>query len=61
MATIVEKHVRITDNYEGGPNLAYTGRIIHFGGNFKSITYEWKLKFENLLTKLIWQGSRCSF
>ena len=47
----------ITDNYEGGPNLDYMGRIIHFGGNFKSFTYEWKewkLKFEDLLTKLIW-------
>jgi hypothetical protein len=47
----------ITDNYEGGPNFAYTGRIIHFGGNFKWFDpewKEWKLKFEDLLTKLIW-------
>lgn len=52
----------ITDNADfsnknTGPNYAYSGRIIHFGGNFKSIELEWKeweIKFEELLSKLLW-------
>jgi len=45
-------------------NYAYGGRLIHFGGNFKSIEYEWKawrLKFEDLLTKLLWTGANVHF
>ena len=36
-----------------GLNYQYSGRIIHFGANFKSIEYEWKEwkdKFEELST-----------
>ena len=52
----------ITDNIafsenDIGPNYAYNGRIIHFGGNFKSIELEWaewRIKFEELLSKLLW-------
>jgi hypothetical protein len=42
----------------------YQGRAIHFGGQFKSIEYEWrawKEKFENLLTKLIWREAFVHF
>lgn len=47
-----------------GSDFAYRGRIIHFGANFKSIEYdwvEWKLKFENLLSKLIWSKAEVHF
>jgi hypothetical protein len=46
------------------PTYEYHGRIIHFGGQFKSIEYEWrewKEKFENLLTKLIWKDAFVHF
>ena len=40
----------ITHNMkEPSPNYAYSGRLIHFGANFKSVEYEWeewKAKFE---------------
>ena len=39
-----------------GPNLEYRGRIIHFGANLKSVELEWKewkSKFEDFLTRLI--------
>ncbi|MDJ1494960.1 hypothetical protein QNI19_18625 [Cytophagaceae bacterium DM2B3-1] len=48
----------ITHNGQAAsPNYEYDGRLIHFGGNFKSIEYEWeewKVKFENLLSRLYW-------
>jgi hypothetical protein len=48
----------ITHNVkEPSPSYDYSGRLIHFGANFKSIEYEWeewKAKFENLLTRLFW-------
>ncbi|QHT67438.1 hypothetical protein GXP67_12760 [Rhodocytophaga rosea] len=46
------------------PSYEYWGRAIHFGGNFKSIEYEWKewkAKFENLLQKLIWREAFVHF
>lgn len=46
------------------PNYAYGGRLIHFGANFKSIEYEWKewrLKFEDLLKKLLWTEANVHF
>lgn len=47
----------ICNNFKNtpGPNFEYSGRIIHFGANLKSVEYEWdlwKTKFENLLTNL---------
>lgn len=58
----------ITDNSEfekgKGINFAYTGRIIHFGANFKSFEQDWKiwkLKFEQLLTRLIWLSADVHF
>ncbi len=47
-----------------GLNYQYSGRIIHFGANFKSIEYEWKEwkdKFEDLLTKLYWLNADVHF
>ena len=48
----------ITHNMkEPSPNYAYSGRLIHFGANFKSVEYEWeewKAKFEKFLTRLFW-------
>ncbi|MDF2192755.1 hypothetical protein [Paraflavitalea sp. CAU 1676] len=47
-----------------GAYLSYGGRIIHFGGNFKSFEYdwkEWKRKFEDLLTKLLWTEADVHF
>ncbi|WP_208306288.1 hypothetical protein [Hymenobacter defluvii] len=47
-----------------GINYAYSGRIIHFGANFKSIEHEWrewKDKFENLLTRLYWLSAAVHF
>ena len=38
-----------------GTNLEYRGRIMHFGANLKSVELDWKewrLKFEDLLTRL---------
>ena len=64
---LTKKMFSITDNsqyLEYGPNYAYGGRIIHFGANFKSIEgewKEWKSKFENLLTKLLWQDADVHF
>ena len=51
--------LNITEPYpkDRGPNYGYCGRLIHFGGNFKSIEHEWKEwkeKFESLLEKLYW-------
>ena len=48
----------------GGPNLEYSGRIIHFGANLKSVEHEideWIIKFEELLSKLIWIESKVHF
>ena len=45
-------------------NLEYSGGIIHFAGNFKSIEHEieeWIIKFENLLSKLIWIEAKVHF
>jgi hypothetical protein len=42
----------------------YGGRIIHFGGNFRSIENswnKWKVEFENLLTKLYWTEADVHF
>jgi len=47
-----------------GPILSYSGRIIHFGANVKSLEYdwkEWKSKFEDLLTKLLWLSADVHF
>jgi hypothetical protein len=47
-----------------GPNYAYTGRIIHFGANFKSVENEWnewKEKFEELLKNLLWLSANVHF
>lgn len=46
---------------EPGPNFEYSGRIIHFGANLKSVECdwaEWKLKFEDLLTSLYFLEAR---
>lgn len=46
------------------PNLEYSGRIIHFGANLKSVEYEldeWIIKYEKLLSKLIWLESKVHF
>jgi hypothetical protein len=46
------------------PNFAYGGKIIHFGANLKSVENEWKewkTKFENLLSKLIWSHVEVHF
>lgn len=56
---LARKMFAITYNEEfpDSANYAYSGRIIHFGGNFKSIEHEWpewRKKFETLLTKLLW-------
>lgn len=48
----------------GGPDLEYSGRIIHFGANLKSVEEdwgEWKQKFEALLKKLYWQEANVHF
>jgi hypothetical protein len=46
------------------PTYEYSGRAFHFGGQFKSIEYEWrewKAKFEILLTKLVWKSAFVHF
>ncbi|WP_298549279.1 hypothetical protein [uncultured Aquimarina sp.] len=46
------------------PNMEYSGRIIHFGANLKSVEHEideWIIKFEELLSKLIWLESKVHF
>ncbi|WP_299611260.1 hypothetical protein [uncultured Aquimarina sp.] len=46
------------------PNMEYSGRIIHFGANLKSVEHEideWIIKFEQLLSKLIWIESKVHF
>lgn len=46
------------------PNMEYSGRIIHFGANLKSVEYElneWIVKYEKLLSKLIWLESKVHF
>ena len=64
---LVRKMFAITDNSDfpnEAPNFAYNGRIIHFGANLKSVEYEWnewKLKFENLLSELIWSYAEVHF
>ena len=43
-----------------GPNLEYSGRIIHFGANLKSVEYDWLeliAKFESLLKRLYWTNA----
>ncbi|WP_298903463.1 hypothetical protein [uncultured Psychroserpens sp.] len=45
-------------------NLEYSGRIIHFGANLKSVEYEldeWIAKYEKLLSELIWLESKVHF
>lgn len=52
------------DKNSNGPDLEYSGRIIHFGANLKSVEQEWiewKLKFETLLTKLFFLQARVHF
>lgn len=47
-----------------GPNFEYSGRVIHFGANLKSVEYEWqewKNKFESLLTNLFFIEARVHF
>jgi hypothetical protein len=62
-----KKMFAITDNSDfpkEGVNFAYSGRVIHFGANFKSVEYEWKewrTKFENLLSELIWLNAEVHF
>lgn len=55
----------ITNDVEEGTSLyTYSGRLIHFGANFKSIEYEWeewKNKFEDLLCKLYWVEAEVHF
>ena len=64
---LVRKMFAITDNSDfpnEGPDFAYGGRIIHFGANFKSVEYEWKewkIKFEKLLSELIWSYAEVHF
>lgn len=46
------------------PNMEYSGRIIHFGANLKSVEHEineWIVKYEKLLSKLIWLESKVHF
>ncbi len=52
------------DKVELGPNFEYSGRIIHFGANLKSVEQEWsdwKSKFEILLTNLFFYQARVHF
>ena len=52
------------DENESGPDLLYSGRIIHLGANLKSVEHEWKewkSKFENLLTNLFFLEARVHF
>ena len=64
---LTKKMFAITTNSDfpkEGPNFAYSGRIIHFGANFKSVEYEWKewkTKFESLLSDLIWTQAEVHF
>ena len=64
---LIRKMFAITDNSDfpnEGPNFAYGGRIIHFGANLKSVEYEWKewkVKFEKLLSELIWAHAEVHF
>ncbi|MGJ8685118.1 MAG: hypothetical protein ACSHWW_10870 [Nonlabens sp.] len=64
---LVRKMFAITDNSDfnhEGPNFAYGGRLIHFGANLKSVEYEWKewkVKFEKLLSELIWSHAEVHF
>lgn len=57
----------ITSNHNNEiyrPNLEYSGRIIHFGANLKSVEYElkeWVIKYEKLLSELIWLESKVHF
>ncbi len=56
----------ICNNYKNhsGPNFEYSGRIIHFGANLKSVEYEWaewKIKFENLLINLFFLNATVHF
>ena len=56
----------ICTNYKDntGPDFEYSGRIIHFGANLKSVEYEWvewKTKFEGLLANLFFLNSRVHF
>lgn len=53
-----------SDYAREAPTYEYKGRVFHFGGQFKSIEYDWKAwkaKFENLLTKLVWQEAYVHF
>ena len=46
------------------PNMEYSGRIIHFGANLKSVEHElneWIVKYEKLLSELIWLESKVHF
>lgn len=47
-----------------GPNLEYWGRVIHFGANLKSVESElneWIVKYEQLLSSLLWLESKVHF
>ena len=53
-----------SDFKETSPTYEYWGRTFHFGGQFKSIEYEWgewKAKFEVLLTKMVWKSAFVHF
>jgi hypothetical protein len=52
------------DNENLGPNFEYSGRIIHFGANLKSVELEWtewRTKFENLLLNLFFLEAKVHF
>src|ERR1041384_985719 len=56
----------ISENSVTGPgcDLEYSGRIIHFGANLKSVEHEWKewkAKFEVLLAKLYFLEAKVHF
>ena len=56
----------ICNNHKDSPgsNLEYSGRIIHFGANLKSVEYEWqewRAKFESLLVRLYFLKARVHF
>jgi len=56
----------ICNNYKNhpGPDFEYGGRIIHFGGNLKSVELDWsdwKSKFEKLLSSLYFTNAKVHF
>jgi hypothetical protein len=56
----------ITNNFKNhpGPNFEYSGRVIHFAANLKSVEMEWKewkKKFELLLFSLFFLEAKVHF